>query len=100
MEGVETSVLVRYLLQDDPLLGTIAVRLLDDERALAVGLVALAETAFVLSRRYEVPRQQVVDRLVQLVRKRNVHILGADKAQVVTPCSAVETPDASALLMP
>lgn len=52
MNGVETSVLVRYLLRDHPQLSDRAAALLDGRETLAVGLVALAETAFVLTHRY------------------------------------------------
>lgn len=82
MDAVDTNVLVRYLLQDDPEKGPAAARLLDGAGDLGVSLVALAETAFVLSRVYGVPRERVVDELVALLRKRNVAALGADKALV------------------
>lgn len=82
MDAVDTNVLVRYLLQDDPEKGPAAARLLDGAGDLGVSLVALAETAFVLSRVYSVPRERVVDELVALLRKRNVAALGADKALV------------------
>lgn len=76
---MDTNVLVRYLLQDDPEMGPAAARLLDGERRLGVSLVALAETAFVLSRNYGAPREEVVDLLVELLRKRNIEMLGVDK---------------------
>lgn len=79
MEAVDTNILVRYLLQDDPEQGRAAARLIDSETNLAISLVALAETAFVLSRNYHVPREEVVDRLVELLRKRNIYVLGVDK---------------------
>lgn len=84
MDAVDTNVLVRYLLQDDPEKGPAAARLLDSTEDLGVSLVALAETAFVLSRVYGVPRDRVVDELVVLLRKRNVAVLGADKALVAS----------------
>jgi predicted nucleic-acid-binding protein len=80
VKAVDTNILVRYLLQDDPDQGPAAARLMDGPEELGVSLVALAETAFVLSRVYEVPREHVVDGLVALLRKRNVAVLGADKA--------------------
>lgn len=80
MEAVDTSLLVRYLVQDDPVKGAAAARLLDSEQELAISLVTVAETAFVLFHHYRVPRELVVDRLVELVQKRNVQLLGVDKA--------------------
>lgn len=79
MEAVDTNVLVRYLLQDEPEQGEAAARLVDGADALGISLVALAETAFVLSGNYGVPREEVVDRIVDLLRKRNINILGMDK---------------------
>ncbi len=84
MDAVDTNVLVRYFLQDDPEKGPAAARLMDGTRELGISLVALAETAFVLSRNYRVPREQVVDRLVELLRKRNIDVLGIDKALVAS----------------
>lgn len=79
MDAVDTNVLVRYLLQDDRELGPAAARLMDGGRRLGISLVALAETAFVLSRNYGAPREEVVDLLVDLLRKRNIQTLGVDK---------------------
>lgn len=84
MDSVDTNVLVRYLLQDDPDMGAAAARLLDGGKQLGISLVALAETAFVLSRVYGVPREEVVDLLVQLLRKRNIETLGVDKDLVAS----------------
>lgn len=79
MDAVDTNVLVRYLLQDDPEMGPAAARLVDGERRLGVSLVTLAETAFVLSRNYGAPREEVVDLMVEMLRKRNIQTLGVDK---------------------
>jgi predicted nucleic-acid-binding protein len=81
---VDTNVLVRYLLQDDPEMGQAAARLIDDGRGLGVSLVVLAETAFVLSSNYGAPREEVVDSLVGLLRKRNIEVIGAEKAVVAS----------------
>ncbi len=78
--SVDTSVLVRYFVQDHPVRGPAAQRLLDGEAEIAVSLVAVAETAFVLARNYGVPREEVVDNLVGLLRKRNVQVIGVDKS--------------------
>lgn len=84
MDAVDTNVLVRYLLQDDPEKGPAAAGLIDGTHELGIGLVTLAETAFVLSRNYGVPRERVVDRLVELLRRRNIGLLGIDKALVAS----------------
>ena len=82
LSAVDTSVLVRYFVQDHPVRGPAAQQLLDGEAAVSVSLVAVAETAFVLTRTYGVPREEVVDSLVGLLRKRNVQVLGIDKSVV------------------
>lgn len=84
MDAVDTDVLVRYFLQDDPEKGPAAARLIDGAHELGISLVALAEIAFVLSRNYGVPREEVVDRLVELLRKRNFEVLGMDKTLVAS----------------
>jgi predicted nucleic-acid-binding protein len=84
VDAVDTNVLVRYLLQDDPEMGQAAARLIDDGRGLGVSLVVLAETAFVLSSNYGAPREEVVDSLVGLLRKRNIEVIGAEKAVVAS----------------
>lgn len=82
MDAVDTSVLVRYFIGDNPATAAAAARLLDRESPVAISLVALAETAFVLHRHYGVPRELVVDRLVELLRKRNLVVPNADKTIV------------------
>jgi predicted nucleic-acid-binding protein len=82
VDAVDTNVLVRYLLQDDPEMGPAAARLMDGGLRLGVSLVVLTETVFVLSSNYGVPREEVVDSLVELLRKRNIEVLGAEKALV------------------
>ena len=67
MDGVDTSVLVRYLVLDIHGQGAAAVRLIDGDTQLAVGLVTLAETAFVLHNHHRVPRDEVVDALIELI---------------------------------
>ncbi len=73
------TVIACYFLQDDTEMGPAAARVIDGERELGVSLVAFAESAFVLSRNYGVPRERVVDLLVELLRKRNIAPLGVDK---------------------
>ena len=84
MDGVDTSVLVRYLVADETKAATAAARLLDGDSPIAISLVALAEAAFVLYRNYGVPRELVVDRLVELLRKQNITTVGADKGLVAS----------------
>jgi predicted nucleic-acid-binding protein len=84
VDALDTNVLVRYFLQDDPEMGPAAAGVVDGERDSGISLVALAETAFVLSRNYGVPRERVVDVLVELLRKRNINVLGVEKTLVAS----------------
>jgi predicted nucleic-acid-binding protein len=84
VDAVDTNVIVRYLLQDDPEMGPAAARLMDGRLRLGVSLVVLAESAFVLANNYGVPREEVVDSLVGLLLKRNIEVIGAEKALVAS----------------
>lgn len=81
-EAIETSVVVRYLVRDDPEQGRAAADLIDGGTDLQISLVALVESAFVLAHHYQVPREEIVDSLVALLRRRNIRVLGADAAAV------------------
>lgn len=61
-------------------MGAAASRLIDGDEQLAIGGVALAETAFVLQKTYGVPRSIIVKHLIELLAKSNVYLLGLDKA--------------------
>src|SRR5690348_3198495 len=84
MNGLDTSLIVTYLKPRDERLGAMAAAVIDGEQDLAIGLVTLAETAYVLAHHYAVPRVAIVDALAAFVRRRNIHILGADKTRVVS----------------
>lgn len=72
MIGLDTNVLIRYLVQDDEAQAAVAVKLIDSfsvtERGF-VSLVTLAETAWVLARSYHLDRflvADIVDKLLAL----------------------------------
>lgn len=80
---IDTSVLVRYLTGDLPEALETARRILDEAPQLYVTEGILAETAYVLTSFYEVPRERVVDSLVELLGKENISTYGLDKGVVV-----------------
>ncbi len=80
---LDTSVVVRYLTGDPPHLAARAARIIDGTHALAVSDVVIAETAYVLSTVYGVPRPALVDALVAFLQKRNVTSLRLDKGAVI-----------------
>jgi predicted nucleic acid-binding protein len=80
---LDTSVIVRYLTGDPKHLASRAARIIDGETSLLVTDVVVAETAFVLSSVYGVPRRAVVDRLVELLQRRNLSVFRLDKGAVI-----------------
>ena len=80
---LDTSVIVRYLTGEPPRLAARAARIIDGARALAVTDVVIAETAFVLTTVYRIPRKTVVDALVDLLQKHNLGVLRLDKGAVL-----------------
>lgn len=79
MNFVDTSVLVRYLTGDPPATLEAAKRIVDKTDALTITDVVLAETAFVLTSFYKVPRATTVDSLVELIQKKTIELLNVEK---------------------
>ena len=76
---LDTSVLIRYLVRDDPGRAEQATSLIDSEAALFVSGIVLHETAHVLRSVYQAPRVEVVDALLALLRRRNILTVDMDK---------------------
>ena len=70
---------MRYLTGDVPELLASSTRILDETLRLYVTEGILTETAYVLTSFYEVPREQVVDSLIDLISKENVVMHGLNK---------------------
>ncbi|MBK8452554.1 MAG: type II toxin-antitoxin system VapC family toxin [Thiofilum sp.] len=71
MKAVDTNILVRFLVQDDENQAQIATRLLTDAEAskqpLFVSHVVVLEMMWVLNSIYEVPREDILDSLSELL---------------------------------
>lgn len=80
---LDTSMVVRYLTGDPPEMAAQAAAIIDSDLELEVTDVVLAETGYVLSSVYRIPRDIVVDHLVTFVQKRNVRPFRLDKGTVV-----------------
>ncbi|MDQ3387973.1 MAG: PIN domain-containing protein [Gemmatimonadota bacterium] len=80
---VDTSVLIRYLTGDPPEMLDAARRIVDETERLMLTDVVLPETAFVLLSFYAVPREAIVDSLVDLLCKNNIAMHGLDKDVVI-----------------
>jgi predicted nucleic acid-binding protein len=97
---LDTSVLVRYMTGDPPAMAERARQIIDGTLILAVTEVVLAETAHVLLSYYGVPRETVVDHLINFLQKENIVTHGCDKGLVVLsllrcrPSGRISIPDA------
>lgn len=76
MIGVDTSVLVRYLVGTPAAQARRAAALIDGEDEIGVAPVALAECAHVLRTQYAIGREAILESLVALVQRENVRVLG------------------------
>ena len=83
MIGVDTSVLVRYLVGTPSSQARRAAAVIDGANDLGVPLVALVETAHVLRTQYGVSRPDVVSTLIELVTRENLEVLGLPKAEAL-----------------
>jgi predicted nucleic acid-binding protein len=73
MSGLlDTSMLVRYLTGDPPELAERASRVIDQVEDLQVSDIVLAETVYVLTSVYKIPREAVIDHLILFLQKENV----------------------------
>lgn len=76
MIGVDTSVLVRYLVGTPVAQARRAAALVDGPDELGVSPVALAECAHVLRTQYGVVPGDILESLISLVQRENVQVLG------------------------
>ncbi|GAB2178297.1 PIN domain-containing protein [Dongia sp. agr-C8] len=83
MIGLDTNVLVRYIMQDDPVQSAAASRQLESLTAESPGfvpMVAAVELAWVLSSAYELDRRQLVEAFEALLRTKEIVV---ERAEVV-----------------
>jgi predicted nucleic acid-binding protein len=75
--GVDTSVIVRYLVGTPTAQSHRAAALIDDEATeIGISLVALTECAHVLRTQYAVDQRDIIDSLIGLIQRENVRVLG------------------------
>jgi predicted nucleic acid-binding protein len=80
--SLDTSVLVRYLVGTPEDKARRAAALIEGPDGVAVSIVALVECAHVLRARYGVPKVEIVDSLLNIVRRDNVAVVGMDTSDV------------------
>jgi predicted nucleic-acid-binding protein len=70
--GLDTNVLVRYLVQDDPSQSARAMHLIEKRLSLSnpgfISIGAIVETVWVLDRAYHFSRQQIADALERVLQ--------------------------------
>ncbi len=76
---LDTSMVVRYLTGEPRDLAERAAQVIDDEERLQVSDVVIAETAYVLTSVYKVPREVVVDHLMLFIQKENIRPFALNK---------------------
>ncbi|HEY1903320.1 MAG TPA: type II toxin-antitoxin system VapC family toxin [Terracidiphilus sp.] len=75
MVGIDTNVLVRFIVRDDPSQTRRADRLLDNltkENPGFVSSVVLAETIWVLQSNYRMPKSKLMSYIEKLIQSRNL----------------------------
>lgn len=81
MIGLDTNVLVRYIMQDDARQSSLATRLVESLSAEVPGfvpLVSVVELAWVLTTAYELDRQQLVEALEGVLRTKEIVVERAE----------------------
>jgi predicted nucleic-acid-binding protein len=81
--GLDTNVLVRYLVEDDPRQCALATALIDrvvaNDETLFVSDIVVCETVWVLSISYRIGRTEIVALLRDLFRARHLEFLATDQ---------------------
>ena len=83
MIGLDTNVLVRYIMQDDARQSALATRLVESRSVESPGfvpLVSVVELAWVLSSAYALDRGQVVQAFESLLRTKEIAV---ERAEIV-----------------
>jgi predicted nucleic acid-binding protein len=97
---LDTSVIARYLVGDEPTMAARAAALIDSDRHLRISVIVLAELGFLLTRFYRIDRSRVVDTLVSLLGRANIEAhevptdLAVEALRLCAPSGRVSFADA------
>ena len=84
MNGLETNVLVRYLVQDDPRQATVATRYIERHctahSPCFIGHIVLCELAWVLESNYQQSRAEIASIIEQLLQVGQLEVMEPDAA--------------------
>jgi len=78
--GLDTNVLLRYLVRDEPTQAARATRELERDERFLVGSIVLCELVWVLETGYGVPRRDIVTTLEKVLASAQFEIEGKDLA--------------------
>lgn len=87
MIGLDTNVLVRFLVQDDPEQGALATELMSGLTEATPGFIGrevIVETVWVLERAYHLPRDRVAAILDGLLESREIVVEAADHVAIAS----------------
>ncbi len=83
MIGVDTSVVVRYLVGEPPDQAKRAAVIIDGDADVGISILVIVEAAHVLRSNYELARSDILDALIDLVSRTNLIPLELSKADVM-----------------
>jgi predicted nucleic-acid-binding protein len=84
LKSVDTNVVLRFLLDDDPVQSRLARAIMASH--VAIPITVLLETGWVLASRYGFDRQQLAQTLRELVDRRDIHV--ADRLSLLDALDA------------
>jgi predicted nucleic acid-binding protein len=80
---VDTSVLIRYLVEDDPVRAFASAELVDSDTAIVLSTGAVLETIHVLRTQYGARNPELGESVITLLSRKNVSLADADAGAVV-----------------
>ncbi|HUG16937.1 MAG TPA: PIN domain-containing protein [Thermomicrobiales bacterium] len=81
---LDSSMIVRYLVGDNPVQSARARSIVETGDRLAITPGTVTEVGYVLSRIYEIVRDEIVDQLVALLQRENIIVHELDTGLVVS----------------
>lgn len=80
---LDTSVLVRYLAEDDPPRALAAAGLIDSDRIIVISGVVVLEAIHGLRTNLGIPNPELGRAMIRFITRRNVEVVDADKVHLV-----------------
>ena len=80
---IDTNIVVRSVTGDPPDQAAEAIRILHEGRNIQIPVVVFTEVAYVLASQYQFPREDIIDRLIDLTQRDNISVYAMDKELVL-----------------